>query len=246
VNAQPPCTATRLLRNPGFERGDVDWVTTRDVILNNWEAAGYEVAEAGSWFAWLDGYSVPHTDILAQTVTVPGGCTNYTLSYYQHIDTSERSSLCNGCDTLKLQVLNSSGALLATLSTYTNLNAAWGYHPISVNLAACAGQQITLKGSGTETNRGRGTTDFCIDTTAFNVSNDASAPSTPAVLIERPLQSQPTSARTAERRRVGGAPVRPARDTAFIGDAAVQYPTSGLAEALIRGYESLREHGGFQ
>jgi hypothetical protein len=160
-----------LLRNPGFESGNIDWTATPDVILNNLEADYYEVAEAGSWFAWLDGYGIPHTDTLAQTVTVPSGCTNYVLSYYQHIDTSEIASRCNGCDTLKLQVLNSSGSVLATLSTYTNLNAARGYHLISVNMGAYAGQKITIKWTGIETDKGRGTTDFLIDTTAFNVSN---------------------------------------------------------------------------
>ncbi|MGA8680172.1 MAG: protease pro-enzyme activation domain-containing protein [Acidimicrobiales bacterium] len=171
VNTQHSCTASQLLRNPGFESGNIDWTATPDVILNNLEADYYEVAEAGSWFAWLDGYGIPHTDTLAQTVTVPSGCTNYVLSYYQHIDTSEIASRCNGCDTLKLQVLNSSGSVLATLSTYTNLNAARGYHLISVNMGAYAGQKITIKWTGIETDKGRGTTDFLIDTTAFNVSN---------------------------------------------------------------------------
>ena len=171
VNTQHSCTASQLLRNPGFESGNIDWTATPDVILNNLEADYYEVAEAGSWFAWLDGYGIPHTDTLAQTVTVPSGCTNYVLSYYQHIDTSEIASRCNGCDTLKLQVLNSSGSVLATLSTYTNLNATRGYHLISVNMGAYAGQKITIKWTGIETDKGRGTTDFLIDTTAFNVSN---------------------------------------------------------------------------
>jgi subtilase family serine protease len=164
------CTAAQLLGNPGFESGNTIWKTTADVIVSNSEVGGYEVAQAGRWFAWLDGYGRPHTDTLAQTVAVPSGCTKYNLTYYQHIDTSERSSLCSGCDTLKLQVLNSSGTLLTTLSTYTNLNAASGYHLISANLAAFAGQKITIKWTGTETDKGRGTTDFLIDTTAFNVS----------------------------------------------------------------------------
>jgi hypothetical protein len=72
-------------------------------------------------------------------------------------------------DTLKLQVLNTAGKVLATLSTYSNLNAASGYHQVSVNLAAYAGSTITLEWTGTETNAGGGTTDFCVDTTAFNV-----------------------------------------------------------------------------
>jgi subtilase family serine protease len=169
VNSSSSCTSAQLLENPGFESGDVDWSATADVIMTNAEAEGYEVAEAGNWFAWLDGYSSPHTDTLAQTVTVPAGCTAGTLSYYQHIDTSERSSR-GATDTLTLQVLSSSGSVLATLSTYSNLNAASGYQLITVNLGNYAGETITLKWTGTETNRGGGTTDFTLDTTALNVT----------------------------------------------------------------------------
>jgi hypothetical protein len=208
VNAISSCVASQLLLNPGFESGNVDWSATPSVIVNNREADGYEVAEAGSWFSWLDGYGVPHTDTLAQTVTVPSGCASYVLSYYQHIDTSERSSTCNGCDTLKLQVLNSSGTVLATLSTYTNLNAAAGYHNISVNMAAYAGQKITIKWTGTETDQGRGTTDFLIDTTAFNVSNAAATrelglQSNGVAFVTSSLIGCVCAARTTSERRAG-------------------------------------------
>jgi kumamolisin len=168
VNAKTSCTAAQLLGNPGFESGNKIWKATADVILDNSEAGGAEVAQAGKWFAWLDGYGTPHTDTLSQGVAVPAGCSNYTLSYEQHIDTSEDSS--KAIDTLKLQVLNSSGTVLATLSTYSNLNAANGYSPVSVNMSAYAGETVTIKWTGVETDTGGGTTDFVLDTTAFNVS----------------------------------------------------------------------------
>ena len=168
VNAKTSCTAAQLLGNPGFESGNKIWKATADVILDNSEAGGAEVAQAGKWFAWLDGYGTPHTDTLSQGVAVPAGCSNYTLSYEQHIDASEDSS--KAIDTLKLQVLNSSGTVLATLSTYSNLNAANGYSPVSVNMSAYAGETVTIKWTGVETDTGGGTTDFVLDTTAFNVS----------------------------------------------------------------------------
>jgi hypothetical protein len=138
------------------------------VILNNSEAGGFEVAQSGQWFAWLDGYGTPHTDTLAQTVTLPTGCSTDTLSFHKHIDTSEDST--TGVDTLKVQLLNSSGTVLKTLATYSNLNAEDGYQKVSFNIAAYAGDKITLKFTGTETDTGGGTTDFCIDTTGLNVS----------------------------------------------------------------------------
>ena len=36
---------------------------------------------SGSWDAWLDGYGRSHTDTLSQSVTIPSGCTTYTLSF---------------------------------------------------------------------------------------------------------------------------------------------------------------------
>jgi Putative Ig domain len=167
VNPATTCTAGQLLGNPGFESGNTVWSATADVIVNNTESAPYEQSHSGSWFAWLDGYSGAHTDTLAQTVTLPTGCANYTLSFWRHIDTTVKRQTAQ--DTLKVQLLNSSGTILTTLATFSNLNAASGYQQVSYSLAAYAGQKVTLKFTGTQTGRG-GTTDFTIDDTAINVS----------------------------------------------------------------------------
>ena len=73
-------------------------------------------------------------------------------------------------DTFTVQVLNSSGTVLATLATYSNLNANTGYAQKSSDLSAYAGQSVTIKFSGTETDANGGTTDFVIDDTALNTS----------------------------------------------------------------------------
>jgi hypothetical protein len=73
-------------------------------------------------------------------------------------------------DTLKAQLLNSSGTVLTTLATFSNLNAASGYQQVSYSVAAYAGQKVTLKFTGTETDKGGGTTDFTLDDAAINVS----------------------------------------------------------------------------
>jgi serine protease len=160
------CTAKQLLGNPGFETGSASpWTSTAAVINPN--GAG-ETAHSGSWYAWLDGYGVPHTDTLAQTVSIPSGCTNYTFGYWLRIDSSERTS--SAIDTLKVQVLNSSGTVLQTLATFSNLNAISQYVHYTYDLASFAGQTVTLKFTGTETDTGGGTTNFVIDDTALNVS----------------------------------------------------------------------------
>jgi subtilase family serine protease len=168
VSSASTCTAAQLLGNPGFESGNKVWSATADVILNNSETRPYERSHSGSWFAWLDGYGTPHTDTVAQTVTLPTGCTNYTLSFWRHVDTSEITS--SAVDTLKVQLLNSSGTVLTTLATFSNLNAASGYQQASYSIAGYAGQKVTLKFTGAETDKGGGTTDFCLDDTAINVS----------------------------------------------------------------------------
>ena len=83
------------------------------------------------------------------------------------MDTAETSTTTK-YDTLTVQVLNSSGTVLATLATYSNLDHNTGYAQHSFNLAAYAGQTITLKFIGTEDYTKQ--TSFVIDDTALTVS----------------------------------------------------------------------------
>ncbi len=159
------CTAAQLLGNPGFETGTAaPWTASSGVIADS----SKEPPHSGTWDAWLDGYGKTTTDTLSQAVTVPSGCSTYSFSFYLHIDTAETSTT-TAYDTLKLQVLNSSGTVLQTLYTYSNLNAATGYslHTFTT-LGTYAGQSITLKFTGAEDSEYQ--TSFVIDDTAFNVS----------------------------------------------------------------------------
>ncbi|MFF7952818.1 hydrolase [Streptomyces griseorubiginosus] len=157
------CTAAQLLGNSGFESGSTTWTGTSGVITNS----SSQSARTGSYYAWLDGYGKATTDTLAQTVTIPSGCTTAALSFYLHVDTVETST-STAYDTLKVQVLNSSGTVLGTLATYSNLNAASGYTQRGFSLAGYAGQTVTLKFTGTEGSTLQ--TSFVLDDTALNVS----------------------------------------------------------------------------
>jgi serine protease len=159
------CTAKQLLGNPGFETGTAaPWTSTAGVI--NPSSAG-EPAHSGTYLAWLDGYGTTHTDTLAQSVAVPSGCTTYSFSFWLHIDTSEVTTT-TAYDKLSVQVLNSSGTVLGTLATFSNLNHITGYAQHSYSLAAYAGQTVTLKFVGTEDVSLQ--TSFVIDDTSLNVS----------------------------------------------------------------------------
>jgi len=158
------CTAAQLLGNPGFETGTASpWTASSGVISNS----SSEPPHAGSWDAWLDGYGTTTTDTLSQTVTLPTGCSTYSLSFYLHIDTAETST-STAFDTMTVQVLNSSGTVLATLATYSNLNHNTGYTQRSFSLASYAGQSVTLKFTGTEDSELQ--TSFVLDDAAMSVA----------------------------------------------------------------------------
>ncbi|WP_346533646.1 M28 family peptidase [Micromonospora sp. DPT] len=133
------CAGGQVIGNGGFESGTSPWTATSGVITNS----ASQPARTGSYKAWLDGYGSTHTDTLSQSVTVPAGCSTYTLAFYLHIDTAETTT-GTAYDRLTVQVGT------ATLATYSNLNAASGYLLRSFNVGAYAGQTVTLKFTGTE------------------------------------------------------------------------------------------------
>ncbi|WP_407700245.1 alkaline phosphatase family protein [Streptomyces beihaiensis] len=157
------CTTRQLLGNPGFETGSAaPWTATSGVISDN----SSEPPHAGSWDAWLDGYGSTHTDTLAQTVTIPAGCTA-DYSFWLHVDTSETTT-STAYDTLAAQVLDGSGNVLGTLASYSNLDAASGYIRRTFDLTPYAGRTVTLKFTGSEDSSLQ--TGFVIDDTALSVS----------------------------------------------------------------------------
>ncbi|WP_371477078.1 putative Ig domain-containing protein [Kitasatospora sp. NBC_00315] len=161
------CTAAQLLANPGFEAGSsASWTETNSGGSSTVNSSSSEPAHSGGYDAWLDGYGTTNTDTLAQAVTLPTGCAAYNLSFWLHVDTAGSGTTV--FDTLKVQVLNSSGTVLSTLATYSNTNAAAGYQQRSFSLAAYAGQTVTLKFTGAEDYTKQ--TSFVLDDVAVNVS----------------------------------------------------------------------------
>ena len=156
--------AQQLLGNPGFENGSTTapWTANSGVIDN----ATQEAAHTGTWKAWLDGYGSSHSDTLSQQVAIPSSITTATLTFWLHIDTAETTTT-TAYDTLSVQVQNTSGAVLATLATYSNLNANTGYVQKSFNLSAYKGQTVKLVLVGVEDSTKQ--TSFVVDDFALNV-----------------------------------------------------------------------------
>jgi hypothetical protein len=154
---------TNLIVNGGFETGAASPWTLTAGVLNNSTA---EPAHTGAWDAWMDGYGTTHTDSAAQTVAITAGKTSATLVFWLHIDTAETTTT-TAFDTLRVQVLNTSGTVLSTLGTFSNLNHAAGYQQHSFSLNSFIGQTVVIKFTGTEDTSLQ--TSFVLDDVALNV-----------------------------------------------------------------------------
>jgi hypothetical protein len=159
ISAAGSCASPgQKLGNPGFETGTAaPWTASSGVI----DSSTSEPAHSGSWKAWLDGYGTTHTDTLSQSVTIPAGCTTYSLSFWLHIDTAETTT-STAYDKLTVTLGST------TLATYSNLNKNTGYAQKSFNVSGFAGQTVTLKLSGSEDSSLQ--TSFVVDDTAVTVS----------------------------------------------------------------------------
>jgi hypothetical protein len=159
-------TTTQILGNPGFENGSsstAPWTLTSGVINNS----SSEPPHAGSWDAWMDGYGTTHTDTALQQVAIPSAATAATLTFWLHIDTAETSTT-TAFDTLTVQIRNSSGTVLSTLATYSNLNAASGYKQKTFDLTSFKGQTIQIFFKGVEDSTLQ--TSFVLDDVNLNVT----------------------------------------------------------------------------
>jgi Zn-dependent metalloprotease len=143
------------LGNPGFESGATVWSQSPGVIDNS---AG-EAARTGTWKAWLNGYARAHTDMVSQSVVIPAGCTNSTLSFWLHIDSAETTATVQ-YDKLTVTVGST------TLATFSNLNKAAGYQLRSFPVGAFAGGTVIVKFTGVED--GSLQTSYVVDDTALN------------------------------------------------------------------------------
>ncbi len=164
-------TTTQILGNPGFENGKTTpapWVLTsthspQEIIANS----ATEPPHSGTFDAWMDGFGTTTTDTMMQQVTIPANATAATLSFWLHIDTAETSTT-TAFDTMTVQIRNSSGTVLQTLATFSNLNHATGYQQQTFNLNSFIGQTIQIFLTGKEDSTLQ--TSFVVDDFALQVT----------------------------------------------------------------------------
>ncbi|MEV4560822.1 glycoside hydrolase family 9 protein [Kitasatospora sp. NPDC049285] len=189
------CTATQLLTNPGFENTTPTWTQTSTLGFQPiTTATTAEPAHTGSKIAWFNGNSTADTDTIAQTATLPAGCTT-TLTYWLHVDTTENTTTATP-DTLKAQLLDTNGTVITTLATHTNLDKATGYTKHTADLTPYAGRTVTLKFTGTETDTNGGTTNFTLDDTTLDVAA-STAPADDFSLALAPANGTVTAGQSA-------------------------------------------------
>jgi cardiolipin synthase len=105
-------------------------------------------------------------DTLTQTISIPAGSTSTPLTFWLSIYTTETNSNGEAYDYFYVEIHNTSGTLLATPLTLSNLNGTHDKHiayfqPQTIDLSAYAGQTIELVFHGT--NDHEDATTFYID-----------------------------------------------------------------------------------
>lgn len=137
--------ATERITNGGFESGASGWTATAGVITSD----ATQAAHGGTFKAWLNGYGAAHTDSLYQQVTIPSTASTANLSFWLKVVSSETTTT-QAYDTLQVQIRNTSGTVLATLASYSNLNKGTSYLNRTFNLSAYKGQTIRIYFLGVE------------------------------------------------------------------------------------------------
>ena len=131
-----------VIVNPGFESGTTPWVFSGQAIRST---GAYP--HSGIAYAIINGVN-NSSGTLYQQVTVPSGGAN--LNFWLNITTSEAPGTIY--DRLFIEVRNTSGTLLGTLATFSNVNSGTaGVYvlrgPYSLN--SWAGQTVRIQFRGT-------------------------------------------------------------------------------------------------
>lgn len=134
---------TELIVNPGFETGTTPWILSGQVI----RSTGI-YPHSGVAYMIVNGVN-NSSGTLYQTVTIPTGAAR-NLNFWLNITTSEAPGTIY--DRLFIEVRSTSGTLLATLATFSNVNSGTaGVYVLRgpYNLGAFAGQTVRIQFRGT-------------------------------------------------------------------------------------------------
>jgi subtilisin family serine protease len=130
--------SSELIVNGGFEGSSSPWTLSGDAY---WSTGGNQ--HSGSGYTVLGFYNFASGSEY-QTVSIASTATA-NLAFWLNVSTSESGSIAY--DYLFVEVRNTSGALLGTLATYTNVGATGPgiYSQKSFSLAAWRGQTVRVE-----------------------------------------------------------------------------------------------------
>ncbi|MEW6362691.1 MAG: M4 family metallopeptidase [Pyrinomonadaceae bacterium] len=136
-----PTPGSNLLVNGGFEGSASPWVGSG---TGYFYTANGNYPHGGTGYIYL-GVNNSVSGQAYQSVTIPSTATG-TLTFWLNVTSSETTTTTQ-YDKLFVEVRNSSGTLLSTLATYSNLNKASAgvYTQRSLNVSAYKGQTVRIQ-----------------------------------------------------------------------------------------------------
>ena len=155
----------QVLMNTGFEQASpLVWQGDTGIIQPTPTGSTTVVPHGGTQFAWLGGYGTVASDQLTQDFYIPATAQAATVTFYMKILTAETGTVAT--DTFTVSALTTANALLGTLLTKSNLNAA-DYTAYSVDLLPFKGQIVRLSFKSQED--AQNATSFLLDDVVANI-----------------------------------------------------------------------------
>ena len=158
-----------LIVNGGFESGAASpWTFTTQSGTQGVELLSVSSGippHTGNYFVQLDGGSAGGVDVITQQVAISPGYSKATLGLWYWVLSNETGT--NAVDTMSIQLTSTSGSVLTTLGTVSNLNdnGYWAY--LGYDVSAYIGQNVVLKITGTQA--GTTYTQFLVDDVSLSV-----------------------------------------------------------------------------
>jgi hypothetical protein len=163
----------QLLADPSFEYGTTFWTSDICTVVNPTgcppEDGGGEngmsaPSHSGHVHATIGGKPTTF-HLTSETVTLPSTVSRVELNFYLWIVT--RGNKHTADDTLTVEIRDASGALLATLGTFSNLDANATYTQRRFDVSRFRGQRIRISFTGIQQNGPP--TWFLLDDVGLNV-----------------------------------------------------------------------------
>ncbi|MEA2163630.1 MAG: hypothetical protein QOK37_1757 [Thermoanaerobaculia bacterium] len=147
TSACPQQGTTQLITNGTFGSGSSGWVLSGSFFADS----RFSVCHSCPGYAYLaNSDGSPGNNLSAnlyQTITIPANATSAGVSFWWYITTSE--TLTSVFDRMNVTIQNSSGGLLATIASLSNLSRTNEWVQNSADLMAYRGQTIRLNFSAT-------------------------------------------------------------------------------------------------